>query len=65
MLDLATSFADFSEQHQWSKPLLSTEGEIDIKQGRHPVVEAFLEKTQQFIPNDCLLNHQSFFHIIT
>lgn len=64
-LDLASSFAHFSQQHAWSKPSFVPWSVLAVQEGRHPVVEHFLETTQEFIPNNCLLDEKRFFHLIT
>lgn len=58
LLDCLSAFAYLSEKLQLVKPVLTTTGEINIKAGRHLVVEAHL-KSFAFVPNDTLLNHTS------
>ena len=65
VVDLSTSMAQFAQHHERIKPTMHDGKVSEISKGRHPVVEAFLPSTEQFIPNDLLQNEQSFFHIIT
>ncbi len=53
-LDVLCSFADVAVRHQYTRPLVDTSGVIQIKNGRHPVVES-LQDTP-FVPNDTLLD---------
>ncbi len=50
-IDALASLAFVAEQNNYVKPLINTDGVIDIKDGRHPVVEKVMEQGQ-FIPND-------------
>ncbi|MBQ9097076.1 MAG: DNA mismatch repair protein MutS [Clostridia bacterium] len=53
-LDGLCSFAEISAKQNYCKPVVDTSGVIDIKQGRHPVVEKLSD--EMFVPNDTLLN---------
>lgn len=57
-LDVATSLADIAAEKHYCRPLLDNSLVLDIKGGRHPVVEAALERAHegQFIDNDCFLD---------
>lgn len=54
VIDVLISFADVSDKNNYVKPTVNTDGIIDIKDGRHPVVENFLDAG--FVPNDTYLN---------
>jgi len=55
-LDVFTTFALLAEENHWTRPVLTTGFDFDIRGGRHPVVEAALKQTNTaFIPNDCCL----------
>ena len=41
-LDVLTSFAEVSEEFNYTRPIVDQSGEIDIKEGRHPVIEKML-----------------------
>ncbi len=64
-LDVLISFAEVAYKNHYVKPLLSTDGKIIIKDGRHPVVEKVVT-TGAFIPNDTYLDMDAnSFSIIT
>lgn len=50
-LDVILSFSLIANQYNFIRPTLNNKGTIDIKDGRHPVVEATI-KHQLFVPND-------------
>ncbi len=54
-LDTLASLAEAAAQHHYCQPQITTDGVIDIKEGRHPVVETLLDNTL-FVPNDTLLD---------
>ena len=55
-LDCLLSFATVSEQNNFSKPEINDSKIIDIKQGRHPVIEQQLPDGEPYIANDVLLD---------
>ena len=57
-VDVLCSFADTAIRNQYVKPDISIDGIIDIKSGRHPVVELML-KDEIFVPNDTYLDTKS------
>lgn len=57
-LDVLCSFASVSMKNQYVKPEISIDGMIEIKDGRHPVVELMLDD-EMFVPNDTLLDLNS------
>lgn len=54
-LDVYCSLAVVSERNKYVRPKLNEKGIIDIKDGRHPVVERVI-KNDMFIPNDTFLD---------
>ena len=50
-LDVLVSFATAAAQGNYCRPEVDSSGVIDIKEGRHPVVEKML-KDSLFVPND-------------
>ena len=54
-LDCISTFAFIALENNYTKPIINKEGYIDIKDGRHPVVEKVIPK-ENFISNDTLLN---------
>ncbi len=64
-LDVFASFAYVAEQNHYCKPKLNEKGVIDIKGGRHPVVENMIHN-EMFICNDTYLdNNKQRISIIT
>lgn len=63
-LDVLTSFAEVSSQRDYRKPEMTADDELEIHDGRHPVVETSLQ-TQRFIPNDVILESGEYIRIIT
>lgn len=55
ILDTLCSFAQVADDNNYTKPEMTDTGEIEIKNGRHAVVERAL-KNETFIPNDTYLN---------
>jgi DNA mismatch repair protein MutS len=54
-LDVAQSLARAATIRGWTRPKLDMGRQIRITEGRHPVVEAHLNRGE-FIPNDCVLD---------
>ena len=48
-LDCLASFAEVAVHYHYARPTLTTNGELEIKLGRHPVVEVLLQ--HRFVPN--------------
>lgn len=64
-LDVFTSLSYVAERNQYVRPVLNEKGIIDIKGGRHPVVEKMI-KNDMFIANDTYLdNHKHCIAVIT
>lgn len=57
-IDVFTSLALAAEQNNYVRPKINDKGIIDIKQGRHPVVEKMISN-DMFIANDTLLDNNS------
>lgn len=55
-LDVLVSLAAVSSRYDYVRPHINIKGIIDIKDGRHPVVENMLQNGQ-FVANDTYLNH--------
>lgn len=54
-LDVLCSLAEVADRGNYCMPQMSLDGEVDIKEGRHPVVEKMIENSA-FVPNDTLLD---------
>ncbi len=58
-LDCLSSFAFLAIRNKYVKPLVDEGDVIDIKAGRHPVIEQKLPQGEDFIPNDVYLNNSN------
>jgi len=57
-IDVFTSLATVAEQNNYCRPKLNEKGLIDIKDGRHPVVERMIQN-EMFVANDTYLDNGS------
>ncbi|MDY0077545.1 MAG: DNA mismatch repair protein MutS [Bacteroidales bacterium] len=57
-LDCLISFAAIAKKHNYTKPTLNDGYAIDIKAGRHPVIEQQLPPGESYIANDVYLDHK-------
>jgi DNA mismatch repair protein MutS len=55
-IDCLCSMAVLARQHNYVRPLLNESLTIDIKDGRHPVIEAQLPLGTDYVPNDVFLD---------
>jgi DNA mismatch repair protein MutS len=55
-LDCLQSFASVSSESSYSRPLLDDSRRIDIRDGRHPVIEKQLPLSESYVPNDLFLD---------
>ena len=58
-LDCLLSFARLARDNHYSCPEINDSQVIDIKQGRHPVIEKQLPIDEQYIANDVYLDNES------
>ena len=54
--DVLAGLAEAACSYNYTRPRLMNNGEIDIRDGRHPLVERILTR-DLFVPNDTQLNH--------
>ena len=57
-LDCLLSAAKTAEENHYVRPIVSPSDIIDIKQGRHPVIETQLPIGEHYVPNDILLDSE-------
>lgn len=55
-IDVLLSFAVIAGQRRYTRPKLDDGGEIDIKNGRHPVIETLMNVGEEYIPNSVHLD---------
>ncbi|NCT16849.1 MAG: DNA mismatch repair protein MutS [Flavobacteriaceae bacterium CG_4_8_14_3_um_filter_34_10] len=57
-LDCLCSFAQQAKENNYTRPLLDDSLEIDIQEGRHPVIEKQLPPGEPYIANDVFLDNE-------
>lgn len=55
-LDCLLGFAQVAEENQYVRPQIDATDVLDIKQGRHPVIEMQLPLGETYVPNDIYLD---------
>jgi DNA mismatch repair protein MutS len=58
-LDTLLSFAKVALSNGYSRPKISDTDTLEIKDGRHPVIEKQLPVGENYVPNDIYLDHDS------
>ncbi|WP_148781924.1 DNA mismatch repair protein MutS [Aquimarina intermedia] len=58
-LDCLASFAQLAEENDYCRPVLDDSYALDIKNGRHPVIEKQLPVGEPYIANDVQLDNQN------
>jgi DNA mismatch repair protein MutS len=65
-LDVVSALAELAVEQNYCKPTLVDDPILDIKDGRHPVVEQSLRHTNQpFTGNDCILATDAYLWLMT
>lgn len=62
-IDVLQSFATISEENNFTRPIINNDKIINIKEGRHPVVEKVTNK--EYVPNDIIMNKDTNILLIT
>jgi DNA mismatch repair protein MutS len=57
-LDCLSAFGKLAIRANYTRPVIDDSYDIDIKQGRHPVIEQQLPPDQSYIPNDVFLDNE-------
>ena len=63
-IDVLQSFATVSEENNYIKPILNDNNTVEIKEGRHPVVEKVLVNNE-YVSNDIILEKNTNILLIT
>ena len=58
-LDCLLSFAKAAEAHHYVRPVVDTSTVLDIREGRHPVIETQMPVGESYVPNSILLDNES------
>lgn len=62
-IDVLSSFAIISEKYNYVKPIITKDHNLEIIEGRHPVVEKVIK--EQYIPNDIIMDNNTAILLIT
>ena len=64
--DVLSTFTTIARDNKYSRPIITNNQNLKIENGRHPVVEQLLPKTERFIPNDLIIEiSKNQIHLIT
>ena len=55
-IDCLLSFASVAEENAYMRPVIDGSNVIDIRQGRHPVIETQLPPGEKYVPNDVYID---------
>lgn len=58
VIDCLTSFAYLAHRNNYCKPEITNGNVLDIRDGRHPVIEQQLPLGEEYVPNDVFLDDQ-------
>ena len=58
-LDCLLSFANVARENSYIRPVIADDDVLDIRQGRHPVIEKQLPIGEKYIANDVMLDSQT------
>ncbi|MDD2583960.1 MAG: DNA mismatch repair protein MutS [Bacteroidales bacterium] len=58
-LDCLTGYATLAQEKNYSKPELNLGFELEIKEGRHPVIESLMPPGEEYIANDLSLDNNN------
>lgn len=63
-MDISTSLAIFAKENNYSRPEIVESPTLEIENGRHPVVEYYLDQeSKSFVSNDCNMSKSKQFII--
>ncbi len=63
-IDCLQCFASVSDKNRFVRPIFSDDRRLEIKEGRHPVVEKVMERAT-YVPNDCYMDENREILLIT
>ena len=58
-LDVLSGFAELAITNRYCRPQMNDSKVVDIKQGRHPVIETMMQAGEEFVPNDIYLDNET------
>ncbi len=57
-LDCLLNFSQIALKYNYHKPVITDDHKLEIKEGRHPVIEQQLDVSEEYIPNDIYLDNE-------
>ncbi len=63
-IDVLQGFAQLADENDYTRPELNNQRSVDVKQGRHPVVEQVMDRGS-FVPNDIFMDESNDILLIT
>ena len=58
-LDVLAGFAEQAEDRHYCRPVMDDSLSLDIKAGRHPVIETLMPAGEEYVPNDVYLDSKT------
>ena len=58
-LDVLSGFAELAAEQDYCRPVVDKSLTLDIKQGRHPVIETLMPAGEEYVPNDISLDSKT------
>ena len=58
-LDVLAGFAELAVSNRYCRPVVNDGFTIDIKSGRHPVIETLMPAGEEYVPNDIMLDNRT------
>ena len=58
-IDCLLSFASLAVERNYCRPDVNDSSVLDIREGRHPVIETLMKVGEEYVPNDVLLDDSS------
>ena len=55
-LDVLAGFASLAVSNKYCRPVITKEKSLDIKAGRHPVIETLMPPGEEYVPNDVFMD---------
>lgn len=58
-LDVLAGFAELALENRYCRPEVNTSLSLEIKAGRHPVIETLMRPGEEYVPNDIMLDKKN------
>ena len=58
-LDVLSGFAELAAEQGYCRPVVDKSLKLDIRQGRHPVIETLMPAGEEYVPNDISLDSKT------